>query len=116
MDMNLSKLQEMVKDRETWRAAVHGVTKSQTRLSNRTTTMMLFKMKTNKQTGNECVIQYKYSTDFAQISQNFTVVSVICFHALVKIPHCINCTEQLQQHAANSVKFCSHFYSVMNIF
>ena len=30
MDMNLSKLQERVKDREAWRAAVHGVTKSQT--------------------------------------------------------------------------------------
>ena len=30
MDMSLSKLQEMVKDREVWRAAVHGVTKSQT--------------------------------------------------------------------------------------
>ena len=29
-DMSLSKLQEMVMDRETWRAAVHGVTKSQT--------------------------------------------------------------------------------------
>ena len=30
MDMNLSKLQEMVKNREDWHAAVHGVTKSQT--------------------------------------------------------------------------------------
>ena len=32
MDVSLSKLQEMVKDREAWRDAVHGVTKSQTRL------------------------------------------------------------------------------------
>ena len=30
MDMNLSKLQETVKDREAWHATVHGVTKSQT--------------------------------------------------------------------------------------
>ena len=34
MDMSLSKLQEMVKHRKAWHAAVHGVTKSQTRLSN----------------------------------------------------------------------------------
>ena len=33
VDMNLSKLQELVMDREAWRAVVHGVTKSQTRLS-----------------------------------------------------------------------------------
>ena len=32
-DMSLSKLQEMVKDRQAWRGAVHGVPKSQTRLS-----------------------------------------------------------------------------------
>ena len=32
MDMNLGKLQEMVKDREAWHAAVHGITKSQTQL------------------------------------------------------------------------------------
>ena len=34
MDMSLSKLRDTVKNREAWRAAVHGVAKSQTRLSN----------------------------------------------------------------------------------
>ena len=34
MDMGLGRLRELVMDREAWRAAVHGLTKSQTRLSN----------------------------------------------------------------------------------
>ena len=40
MDMSLSKLQEIVKDREAWGAAVHVVTKSQTRLRDRTITRL----------------------------------------------------------------------------
>ena len=38
MDMNLGKLWEMVRDREARRVAVHGVTKRQTQLNDRTTT------------------------------------------------------------------------------
>ena len=33
MDMSLGELRELVMDRETWRAVIHGVTKNQTRLS-----------------------------------------------------------------------------------
>ena len=33
MDMSLSELRELVRDREAWRAVIHGVSKSQTRLS-----------------------------------------------------------------------------------
>ena len=39
MDVNLSKLWEIVKDRETRHAAVHGITKSQTQLNDSTTTL-----------------------------------------------------------------------------
>ena len=39
IDMSLSELREMVKDREGWCPAVHGVAKSQTRLSDQTTTI-----------------------------------------------------------------------------
>ena len=36
MDVSLTKFRELVMDREAWRAAVHGVTKSRTQLNNRT--------------------------------------------------------------------------------
>ena len=40
MDVSLSELRELVMDREAWRATIHGVTKSQTRLSNWTELML----------------------------------------------------------------------------
>ena len=58
VDVSLSKLQRIVKDREAWRAAVHGVTKSWTQLSNWTTT-------------NENIFNLTYN----KISANYLIVS-----------------------------------------
>ena len=44
MDMSLNKLWEIVKDREAWLSVVHGVTKSQTQLSNWTTTVEILQL------------------------------------------------------------------------
>ena len=50
MDVSLSTLRETAKDREAWRAAVHGVTKNQRGLSDRTTTVSEDNMLTKRAT------------------------------------------------------------------
>jgi len=52
MDMSLSRLREIVKDREAWRAAVHGVAKRWTPLSNGKITMLCCSSEGRSRSGN----------------------------------------------------------------
>ena len=56
MDMHFSKLQETVKDREAWSAAVHGVTKSRTWLSNWTTIEMVWLYLSERESESHSVV------------------------------------------------------------
>ena len=60
MGMSLSKLQETVKYKEAWHAAVHGVAKNQTQLSNRTTT--------NHKTPRRKLLEMSLGTNFLNMT------------------------------------------------
>ena len=68
MDMTLSKLQEMVKDREAWRAAVHGVTRSQPWLSNNMTEQPPLHRKQNSSTTNLDIQLMRFSSKVLKVA------------------------------------------------
>ena len=72
MSMSLSKLQEMVKDREAWHAAVHGVWKSRTRLSNWTE---LINVRLKKLSASDCIKHFTYMYLSSQLL--YEVVAII---------------------------------------
>ena len=71
MDMNLSNLQEIVKDRKVWHAAVHGVTKSWTRLSYWTTTSNKHNLFDRFRTQYQISVEYTLFSNIWNIYQNW---------------------------------------------
>ena len=72
MDMNLSNLQEILKDRKAWHAAVHGVSKSQTWLSNWTTELVSIELMNT-------LLTYTYRAFLISIKQYQVSYLSICF-------------------------------------
>ena len=91
-DMNLSKLREIVKDRETWRAAVHGVTKSWTRLSDWTTTTGLSALEDVLRSELHSHLLWESSLNLEGWTQVLLMLSPACAHA-VSVSSLLHCVE-----------------------
>ena len=91
MDMSLSELREMVMDREAWRAEIHGVAKSQTRLSDFTFTFTL-------------LLGRKFMSNLDSIfkSRDITLLTKVCLVKAMAFPGvmygCESCTVKKAEH------------------
>ena len=93
MDMNLSKLWEITKDRRVWHAAVHGATKSQTRLSNWT------------------AIPYKWKESDKEYIYTWRDIDICLNHFAVYLKHC-----KLAKVHWNLKCVCTHTHANINIY